>query len=75
MTLYEFVRKTLEASGGSCLRGELLNAIVRNDESARRLSQSKGFEALLNNMKHSGFIELHGEVVRRTKRRVGKRRV
>jgi hypothetical protein len=73
MTLYEIVRQTLEENGGSCSRGELLNAILRNSATAQRFPKSRGFAALLSNMRHSGFIEVDGDVVHRTKRRLGHR--
>lgn len=73
MTLYEFVRRTLDTRS-SCTRDELLNIMMDDQEIAQRLADSQGFSRLLNNMKQSGFIELEGKLVRRTKRRVGKRR-
>lgn len=72
-SLYQFVSDMLAASGGACIRDQLLAAIRENPVLLERLEQSRGFGALLSNMKHSGFIELHGETVRRTPRRVGQR--
>jgi hypothetical protein len=74
MTLYEFIRQTLEGRGGTCSRSELLNAILRDPEASQRLADNRqGFPRLLQNMRHSGFIELEGDLVRRTDRRVGYR--
>ena len=73
MTLYEFVRRTL-ATRSMCTRDELLSIMMDDQEVAQRLADSQGFSRLLNNMKQSGFIELEGKLIRRTKRRVGKRR-
>lgn len=72
MTLYEIVRRLLETDG-PCSRAELLAKLSANPEAAERLKRSRGFSALLLNMKHSGFIELDGEIVRRTGRNVGRR--
>jgi hypothetical protein len=74
MTLYELVRRTLAERGGECHKGELLNAILMNPDAAQRLARGRGFNALLRNMKYSGFIEIDGQHVRRTARRVGRRR-
>lgn len=73
-SLYQFVRETLEVHRGSCSREELLSAIERDRDAAAKLRESKGFARLLINMKHSGFVELDGSQVRRTARRVGRRR-
>ena len=75
VTLYQLIRETLDEHGGSCLRAELLVAILANPHAAERLSCSQGFSRLLQNMRNSGFIELNGELVRRTKRRVRRRRI
>lgn len=72
-SLYEFVRATLAVHGGTSTKQELLSAIQANSDMAQRLERSQGFARLLQNMKHSGFIELDGETVRRTGRRVGRR--
>lgn len=74
MTLYQFVRDRLEAQGGTATRPELLAAIRGNLAARAKLENSRGFDALLSNMKHSGFVELDGETVRRTARQVGRRR-
>lgn len=73
-TLYQFVREQLEAQGGTATRSDLLGAIRDHPAALSKLEGSRGFDALLSNMKHSGFIELEGETVRRTGRRVGRRR-
>ena len=73
VTLYQFVREQLAARGGTCTRAELLAAIRVNPDGLAKLERSRGFSALLSNMKHSGFIEIDGEVIRRTGRRVGHR--
>lgn len=73
-SLYQFVRDALNSRGGVCSRDELLAAIQADPDAARRLGLSQSFSRLLQNMKHSGFIELDGDLVRRTKRLVGRRR-
>lgn len=74
-SLYEFVRHSLAERGGSCTRQELLSAIKANPVAAERLERSQGFARLLHNMKHSGFVELEEELVRRTTRKLGRRHV
>ena len=72
-SLYEFVRATLAEHGGSCTKQELLSAMKTDPDMAQRLERSQGLARLLQNMKHSGFIVLDGDMVRRTGRRVGRR--
>ena len=72
-SLYQFVRDTLAARGGTCTREELLDAIHANPAASSRLERSEGFGRLLINMKHSGFITLDADIVRATRRRVGHR--
>lgn len=72
-SLYEFVRRTLAERGGGCTRAELLAMIQADPEAAQRLERSRGFSRLLQNMKHSGFVRLEGDMVRRTRRRLGRR--
>jgi hypothetical protein len=72
-SLYEFVRATLAAHGGTCTKQGLLSAIQADPDMAKRLERSQEFARLLQNVKHSGFIELDGDTVRRTGRRVGRR--
>lgn len=74
MTLYELIRRTLDENGGTSSRQSLLEAIQRNPEANARLAMGRGFSALLSNMKHSGFIEIHGDMIRRSRRQVGRRR-
>ena len=74
-TLYEFVRSTLAARGGIISRGELLAVIQADPQAAERLERSQGYSRVLGNMKYSGFIELEGDLVRRTSRKVGRRRL
>jgi hypothetical protein len=75
MSLYELVRRTLAERGGCCTRQELLSAIEANPVAAERLERSQGFARLIHNMKHSGFVELEEELVRRTSRKLGRRHV
>ena len=75
LNLCQLVRETLERHGGECSRGELLAAILAEGTEAKRLARGQGFARLLANMKHSGFVELEGSIVRRTSRRVGHRHV
>lgn len=70
-SLYEFVRRTLADHQGVCTRTQILEAILADPRASERLQRSQGFAALLSNMKHSGFIQFDGELVRRTTRRYG----
>ena len=73
-SMYDFVRHYLVEHGGSCTRAELLAALEASPTMKARLGRSQGFRALLHNMRHSGDVSLHDEVVRatsRTKRRAG----
>lgn len=72
-SLYEFIRATLAEHGGTCTKDALLSVVQADPDMAQRLERSQGFARLLQNMKHSGFIELDGDMVRRTGRRVGRR--
>ena len=72
-SLYDFVREMLALRGGSCSRRELLAAIQAHPRAESLLERSQDYTCLLLNMKHSGFVELEGDLVRRTKRRVGQR--
>jgi hypothetical protein len=62
--IYDFVRLYLCAREGTCSRDELLAALLAEPRTKERLSRSRGFTALLNNMRHSGDIVLDGAVVR-----------
>ena len=72
-SLHEFIRQELIAHEGVCLRSQLLEAILGHPDASERLKRSKGFAAILGNMKSSGFIELDNDIVRATARRVGRR--
>lgn len=76
-SLYDFVRRYLCEHGGSCTRDELLAALLAEPRTRERLSHSKGFTALINNMRHSGDVALTGdgvEATSRTLRRIGSNR-
>lgn len=73
-TLYEFVRRHLVEQGGMCSRTELLAAIQASPAMCDRLMASRGFTALLSNMRHSGDLLLDGDKVQlssRSLRRLG----
>jgi len=70
-SLSQFIRDMLERHGGACTRGETLSAIRARPTMSERLDAGQGLSRLLQNMKHSGFVTLEGEIVRRTIRRVG----
>lgn len=74
-SLYEFIRRELAAHDGVRTRSQLLEAIRRDPRASERLERSRGFAALLGNMKSSGFVELDKDVVRATGRRLGRRRL
>ena len=73
-SLYDFVRRFLAMHGGSCSREALLQALQADAVMKERLANSRGFGALLNNMRHSGDLMLSGDMVLaspRTLRRLG----
>ncbi len=73
-SLYDFVRRYLCAHEGACSRDKLLTALMAEPKMWERLSRSQGFKALLQNMRHSGDVDLEGDVVLpsvRTFRRLG----
>ena len=67
-SLYQFVREYLWRENGSCHRDELLAEMKRHRRVRERLESSRGFASLLSNMRHSGQIELDGDLVRATPR-------
>lgn len=73
-SLFEFIRQQLAVHDGVRTRAQLLDAIGRHPQAAERLGRTRGFSAVLGNMKSSGFVELENEIVRATGRRVGRRR-
>lgn len=73
-SLHEFIRRILAAHGGVCGRAELLAAISADPRASERLKRTKGFTAVLGNLKSSGFVHFDGDLVRRTNRRYGSRR-
>jgi len=72
-SLYEFVRSYLRDHAGACTRSQLRAAMDGDRDASARLRESRGFSALLSNMKHSGFIEVNGELITATSRRLGRR--
>lgn len=58
--MYDFVRYYLLEHGESCTRDELHQALLGDPAMRERLARSRGFNALLNNMRHSGDILLSG---------------
>ena len=67
-SMYDFVRRYLVAHGGSCSREELIAALQADPVMRERLARSKGFAALLNNMRHSGDVVLDEDSVKATSR-------
>ena len=75
-SLYDFVRHHLCAHGGTCLRQELLEALESDPAMNVRLAKSRGFSALITNMRHSGDIVIDDQTITatpRTVRRMGAR--
>lgn len=72
-TMYQFVRDHLRSKGGRCHRAELLAAMEAEPMIAKRLSQSRGFNALLTNMRHSREITFEGDEVIATLRALRRR--
>ena len=73
-SMYDFVRRYLVAHGGSCSRQELFSALQADRAMQERFARSRGFTALLNNMRHSGDVTLKEngvEATSRTYRRLG----
>lgn len=66
--MYQFVREYLWQAGGSCPREELRAAMLRHPAIRERLNGSQGFGRLLVNMRHSGDVELDGDMVTATSR-------
>ena len=64
----QFVREYLVRHGGVATREELLQAIRRDTKLAARLERGQGLNRLLQNMRYSGFLTLHGETVRASAR-------
>ena len=69
-SLYDFVRRHLMAQGGSCSREELIAALLADPVMRERLARSKGFAALLHNMRHSGDVALSDSTITATGRTV-----
>jgi hypothetical protein len=69
-SLYDFVRRQLIAQGGSCSRQELIAALQADPVMSERLARSRGFTALLNNMRHSGELVQVGQTVTATARTI-----
>lgn len=62
-TLYDFVRRYLVQRGGSCSRPDLLAVIKASPVMSARLNATRGFNALLSNMHHSGDILFEGDQI------------
>ena len=73
-SLSQFIRAVLERHGGACTRDEIYSAIRADRHASERLCSGQGLPRLLQNMKHSGFVTLDGDMVRRTGRKVGRLR-
>lgn len=74
-SLSAFIRLTLSAQGGACTRAQLLEAIASDPIASQSLARGKGLNTVLDYLRRNGFVECDGEVVRRTGRRFGRRRV
>lgn len=71
--LCKSVRSFLQEHAGSSARSELLAALEADNHCRAKLHRSRGFTALLLNMNHSCFIEVRGELITATRRRLGSR--
>lgn len=69
-TLYDFVRHFLSNCGGSACRISVEEALLSDPLMRQKLERSRGFQSLINNMRHSGDITVEGENVRMTARSV-----
>lgn len=74
-SLHDFIRRVPGQYGGACTRDQILEAILTDPQAAPRLQYSKGLASILSNMKHSGFVVIEGQVVRRTARHYGRKQV
>lgn len=63
-SLYDFVRRFLVAHDGTSSRQELLNALQADPRTTDRLKSSRGFAALITNMRYSGDIIVCDDNVR-----------
>ena len=64
----QFIREYLCRHGGSCTRDELLRAIRAEPKLFAKLERGQGLARLVQNMRHSGFVTIEGELVRATSR-------
>ena len=74
-SMYDFVRRYVCSHGGSCTREELRVAMLAEPTLKQRIESSRGFTALLRNMRHSGDVLLEDNLVTasgRTLRRLNK---
>ena len=74
-SLSAFIRLTLSAYGGVSTRAQLLEAIASDPNASQLLARGKGLASVLEYLRSCGFVECDGEVIRRTGRRFGRRRV
>ena len=74
-SLSAFIRLTLSAHRGVCTRAQLFEAITSDPTASQKLARGKGLNTVLEYLRQSGFVECDGEVVRRTGRRFGWRRL
>ena len=73
-SLYDRVRRFLCSHGGTSTRPEILSALQADPSVKDRLSRTRSFNDLLNNMRHSGDVTIDGQHVTatgRTFRRLG----
>lgn len=62
-SIFQFIREYLVRHGGTCTRKELLQAVRSEAHLAARLDRGQGFERLLQNMRHSGFVTINEDIV------------
>ena len=67
-SLSQFIREYLCRHEGRCTRDELLQAIRRRPELLAKLERGQGLARLVQNMRHSGFVTIDGDIVTATSR-------
>ena len=64
----QFIREHLCRHGGSCTRDELLRAIRGEPTLLAKLERGQGLPRLVQNIRHSGFVTIDGDIVTATSR-------
>lgn len=71
-TLSQLVREALAHHCGVCTRSQLLDLLKADPRVAPGRALAQALPRVLDYLKQSGFIEVEGELVSRTRREVGR---